>query len=145
MEFNFFVQSFEGIHMDDETLARLDYTDGSMENPFRFLSQVFNDVYIFRDLRMYTEVDVTVYLTSGDHFLFSCHKDFFEDYSKEIDESEVTLFCDNIFSLQALYPTSDNVNFVFKSMLCMEKDDKFPNLSETEEAFFDEHCVSAMN
>ena len=51
----------------------------------------------------------------------------------------ITLFCDELDALSALYPTTDNVNFEFKPMKCSHKSTF--TLSAADALTFDDICV----
>ena len=83
------------------------------------------------DLASKKSVDVTVWLSSGNHFFFTCNKDLHgepDGFFDQVDTSKVTLFCNEIDGLQAVYPTTDNVNFKFLPMNCTQWRSQYPDI-----------------
>ena len=95
------------------------------------------------DIAAKESVKVKVWLSRGHHFFFQCHNDLYgeaDGFSNAVDESQITLFCDKIPGLAAIYPTTDNVDFEFKPLKCTEIG-AF-TLDPAEEADFNSMCVS---
>ena len=56
---------------------------------------------------------------------------------------KITNFCNEIHALKrSNYPKSDNINYTFKAMLCIMKDNEINNLDTTEETYFYDNCIA---
>ena len=77
---------------------------------FTFIQQVFNTVYSTDTYLQYETVTVKVYLQAGDHFFFTCGKDFIDAHTFTPNASFSNL-CNDIPKLAQKDPRSDNFEF----------------------------------
>ena len=79
----------------------------------------------------------------GDHFFFQCYSTN-SDYGVN-DKTQITAFCAEMDSLDAIYPTTDNVDFNFAPMYCENVDNplypQFQNLSTADKNAIIAMCI----
>jgi len=105
-----------------------------MQTPFYFIQQAIHKAYIGLEATKKLSVKVNVWLGKGDHFFFQCH----ESSNNYAGSTAVTHFCDSAqnLNLQAFYPPTDNVEFVFRPLICEYKTNTaypfFQSVSDTD-------------
>ena len=79
----------------------------------------------------------------GDHFFFQCQSTN-SDYGLN-DKTKITEFCAEMASLDAIYPTTDNVDFNFAPMYCENFDNPlYPQLKNQNLSTADKDAIKAM-
>lgn len=130
--------------MSSSDLAKAKIATGtSVQDPFFFVQQVLNEVYTTRNVEQYLSVKANVWMGKGDHFFFQCQSSN-SDYTGN-DPTKITQFCSEIESLEAIYPTTDNVDFNFAPMYCENVDNpsypQFQNLSLADKTAITAYCI----